>query len=145
MVPYGIHGDDAGVQGQEAMLVVTWNSVATELSTIDSRMLFGILKLSEKVKDDQDSTMQMFYSVLQWSLDALSKGRFPTHDHLGRPFSAVHDPARFLLSQKRALASGFVGAWAEMRGALRRAARPRRAQDLGAASVQPALSFRGSR
>ncbi len=48
-VPLGIHGDDAGAHGDENILVVTWGSVATELATLDTRVLFCMAKGSDMV------------------------------------------------------------------------------------------------
>ena len=33
-IPFGIHGDDAGAQGEETVLVVTWGGVAISLPTL---------------------------------------------------------------------------------------------------------------
>ena len=83
-IPFGIHGDDAGMRGSESILVVTWGSVAIRGATLDTRLLFSMLKLREVEKD---VTMDQFYEVLRWSLTALSTGRFPEADHLNRPFT----------------------------------------------------------
>ena len=39
-IPFGVHGDDAGAQGEETVLVVTWGSVAVELPTMVLRAGF---------------------------------------------------------------------------------------------------------
>ena len=39
MVPLGIHGDDAGVQGQEQVLVITWGSVVHKQCSLDARIV----------------------------------------------------------------------------------------------------------
>jgi len=36
-IPIGIHGDDAGAQGDEIVLVVTWGSTAVSLPTLVRR------------------------------------------------------------------------------------------------------------
>ena len=114
-VPFGFHGDDAGAQGEECILCVTWGSVAVDLPTLDSRLVFSLLKLSEKVLLPDDPTMQMLYKVLAWSFKSLSTGKHPYEDHMGIPFSENHHPERW---DKRgtSLADGYCGAFAEARG-----------------------------
>ena len=102
-------------RGEESMLVLTWGSTAVQLPTLDSRIIFSIFKLSERVKDPGEPTMQMLYKVFTWSLQALSSGYHPWEDHLDRPFSPTYCPDRF---DKRGtpLADDFCGAFAECRG-----------------------------
>ena len=111
-VPVGIHGDDAGMRGSESILVVTWGSVVKKGPTLDTRLLFSMLKQREIEKD---VTMDQFYNVLRWSFEHLASGKFPTRDHNGIPFSEDYDIRRFRQRDKW-LAGGYVGAWAEMRG-----------------------------
>ena len=112
MVPLGIHGDDAGVQGQEQVLVITWGSVVHKQCTLDSRIVFTMLKVADIVPND---TMETIYNVLRWSFQALADGEFPAADHLGQLFSKTHHPQRFKMVGKK-LAGGMVGCWAELRG-----------------------------
>ena len=111
-IPFGLHGDDAGMRGAESILVVTWGSVAFRGATMDMRLLFGMIKLREVEKD---VTLDQFYEVLRWSLEALSKGEFPETNHLGIPFTNDYERKRFL-NRHHKLAGGYVGAWAELRG-----------------------------
>ena len=112
MVPLGIHGDDAGVQGQEQVLVITWGSVVHKQCTLDSRIVFTMLKVADIVPND---TMETIYNVLRWSFQALVDGEFPAADHLGQLFSKTHHPQRLKMVGKK-LAGGMVGCWAELRG-----------------------------
>ena len=114
-VPIGIHGDDAGVQGEQQVLVITWGSVAVELPTLDSRLVFCMLRTADILDDGADTTKSTVFAVLRWSLAALSCGRFPHEDHTGRPFGPGHHPKRAAVAG-RPLAGGMVGAWSEMRG-----------------------------
>ena len=112
-VPFGFHGDDAGVHGQEQILVITWGSVALKQCTFDSRIVFTMLKVANIL--EPATTMHTVYRVLQWSFKALSDGKFPDADHNGKLFSKAHHPHRFLMAGKD-LAGGMCGAFAEMRG-----------------------------
>jgi hypothetical protein len=94
-VPVGLHGDDAGVHGQESVLVLTWNGLTNRLPTLDSRLVFTMLRCRSIVGHD---TMNVIYGVLKWSFDALASGRFPASDHVGKAFSVHYEPARFKAS-----------------------------------------------
>ena len=111
---FGHHGDDAGVHSTSQTLVVTWGSIAQKLPVLDSRILFTMIHVQETIKGNM-KTMHEIYSVLQWSFEALSAGKFPASDHRGKLFSKTHHPERFKLAGKD-LAGGMRGAWAEMRG-----------------------------
>ena len=47
VVPMGIHGDDAGAHGNEKITVITFGSVAVRHATLDSRILFTMLRDAE--------------------------------------------------------------------------------------------------
>ena len=83
-VPFGLHGDDAGVHGQNQVLCFTWGGVASRLPTLDSRIIFSMIR----TKDMVDTTMDMMMEVLVWPFQALSEGEFPRCDHKGRVFDA---------------------------------------------------------
>ena len=110
-VPFGLHGDDAGMHGQDQVLVLTWGSVALQKSTLDSRIVFTMIKCSSL----GPGTMHNILNVLRWSLDALADGRYPDADHNGVPFTAASDKHRFMLAG-RTIANGYRGCWAELRG-----------------------------
>ena len=110
-VPIGIHGDDAGVQGGEKILVLTWGSVVRAMPTLDSRLIFCMLKVSLCIA----ATFREVYLVLAWSLNALATGIFPDADHKGRVFSRDYMPHRARLAGQP-LAGGIIACWSEMRG-----------------------------
>jgi hypothetical protein len=111
-VPLGLHGDDAGMSGQEQILVLTWNPTAVKRSTIDNRILFCMVKVTEIF---QDVTLDTIFTVLKWSFEALATGLFPDRDHEGKLFSPDYFPDRYALRGKL-VAGGRVGCWSEMRG-----------------------------
>ena len=45
-IPLGMHGDDAGVQGQGQVTTLTWGSLVAKLPTLDSRIIFTMAGLS---------------------------------------------------------------------------------------------------
>ncbi len=112
-VPIGLHGDDAGMQGQESVTVLTWGSVAVEGPTLDTRLVFCMLKESESVKPD---SLHKVLKVLTWSLTALAAGTFPAADEEGREFGPDHHPARAAAAGQPLTSEGHRGCWAEMRG-----------------------------
>ena len=73
-IPFGMHGDDAGVAGNEQILVSIWNSVAVSRATIDNRLLFTMVKVRDILKP---VTLHQIYKVWVWSLNALGGGCFP--------------------------------------------------------------------
>jgi hypothetical protein len=79
-IPIGMHGDDAGVSGQNQVFTLTWGSISSRLPTLDSRIIFTMVRTGDMVAG---STMDQLLSVFVWSLRALSEGRFPEADHLG--------------------------------------------------------------
>ena len=100
-IPIGLHGDDAGAHGQEQVFTFTWGSLAAALPTLDSRIIFTMMKVSSMA----ESTMPSLLAVLSWSLAALSSGFFPRVDHMGRAFGPDHHPKRAALAGK-SLAGG---------------------------------------
>ena len=94
-VPIGIHGDDAGGHGNEKVTVVTWGSVAVARSTLDSRLVFTMLKGSDA---PAEAGLRSILRVLTWSLNALAEGRWPAADESGRLFDANHHPERAKLA-----------------------------------------------
>ena len=111
-IPYGIHGDDAGMQGKTQVLAITWGSLVRLLPTLDTRLAFTMVRVVDIVPED---TLLTIFNVLGWSLDALSRGQFPKVDHNGTPFSNTHYPDRYKMAGKP-LAGGLVGAFGELRG-----------------------------
>jgi hypothetical protein len=112
-VPIGIHGDDAGTFFSEKVLVLSWNSVAVSLSTMDNRILFACCDLNKAV---EGVTLQELNRVLLWSFRALLQGKFPYEDHLGRAFTRGYHPERWRLRGQDLTSQGFIGAFSEVRG-----------------------------
>lgn len=94
-VPIGLHGDDAGVHGQEQVLVITWNALTKKMPTIDNRIVFTMLRCRDILGS---TTMNVIYNVLRWSLEALAIGRHPSCDHNGKMFGQSYEPKRFMLA-----------------------------------------------
>ena len=115
LIPLGHHGDDVGVYGNEKVLVMTWGSVATGLTTLDSRLVFTGIYVKQLV---EDVTLNEIHRVFAWSFRCLANGVYPTHDHRGTPFSEEYHPHRFALATQEdpLIAGGCLGVWAEMRG-----------------------------
>lgn len=112
-IPIGLHGDDAGVFANEKVLVLTWGSVARELLTLDSRLLFTAVTYAHCVPG---KTVETLYAVLAWSVNCMIAGVFPTHDHEGVPFSTTHHPARFAVAGRPLTKGHHLGIWSELRG-----------------------------
>jgi hypothetical protein len=111
-IPIGIHGDDVGVYWQDKVLVLTWGSVAVEIHSVDTRILFSCIRCGDLIPD---VTMKEIHRVLVWSFEALAAGRWPGRDHNGVPFTDQHHPLRASRAGD-SLAGGYVGAWSECRG-----------------------------
>ena len=113
--PVGMHGDEAGGHGHDKVLVMTWGSVAVDRPTMDSRLLFTMLKEGESAGQP---TTDGIHNVLVWSLQALAAGTHPHVDEHGRAFGPGHHPERAKLAgQPLASARGFAcGIFAEARG-----------------------------
>lgn len=112
-IPIGIHGDDSGLYQSDKMLVLTWGSVIRQLLTLDSRMLFAAVTYAHVVPG---KTVDVLYDVLAWSFNCMAEGRFPSHDHTGRPFSPDYHPKRFERAGQPLTTTGHVGILAEVRG-----------------------------
>ncbi len=111
-VPIGTHGDDAGAHGSEKVTVVTWGSVAIRGGTLDSRLVFSMLKESEAPVTGLDRLME----ILAWSLNALCDGVYPGFDQDGRRFGPDHHPSRAALAGHTLVEGRLCGVWSEMRG-----------------------------
>ena len=84
-VPIGLHGDDVRDLKDCKVLVLTWNSVLSRASSIDSRWVFSIIAHRQLLPR---STMFQLLDLLVWSLQWARRGIFPTVDHKGRPWLA---------------------------------------------------------
>ncbi len=110
-VPIGIHGDMGEMRGAEKVLVLSWGGLARKGSTLDTRLLFCVLKGSECVPDWYHTWFAAF-EVWRWSLQVMTSGVHPAVDHAGRPFVDEHRRTK----AHQPIQGGFVGAWAELRG-----------------------------
>ena len=120
IIPIGLHGDDAGVQGGEQVLVITFNSLLSPQSTFDSRICLTMVRVSQLTQD----VLHKISEVLRWTLERAAKGRFPTSNHEGKTFvskwdpncgDSVVDPIRARLAGKL-IGNGIRAAWSELRG-----------------------------
>jgi hypothetical protein len=112
-VPIGMHGDDAGGHGSDKVTVITWGSVALVNSTLDSRLVFSMLKESEA---PAGTGLDRLLQVLAWSFNALSEGVYPSADQDGKAFGPDHHPRRAASAGKPLSDRGFRGVWTEFRG-----------------------------
>ena len=116
-IPLGMHGDGGQTQGGEKITAVSWGGLCRRGSTVDTRILFIVIKDSLACGD---VTFHQAYQVLAWSFGALVVGTFPATDHAGRPFGPDWHPGRFQLAGKPIAAVGpgehLCGAWTELRG-----------------------------
>ena len=116
-IPLGMHGDGGQMHGGEKVMVVSWGGLCRKGSTLDTRLLFVVLKDSEQDHDGH-ATLFRAFQVLAWSFQALVKGKYPACDELGLPF-AGRDPLRAALGGKPLAAQPdghLCGAWCELRG-----------------------------
>ena len=130
-VPIGIHGDDAGGHANNTVTVVTWGSVAVARSTLDSRLVFTMLKGSDA---PAEAGLRSITRVLAWSLNALAEGTWPAADESGRRFDATHHPERANLAGRPLVQPAVAGLDAAVATACPGAALPAAAGE-GAASV----------
>ncbi len=113
-MPIGMHGDDAGVHAGEKVLVLTWGSLTSNGSPLDSRLVFTLLRHSESLFGA--NVEDQAYDVLVWSLRALAQGFHPRRAHDGSDFT---DPRRLALAGAPLVLEGgarVVGIFRELRG-----------------------------
>ncbi len=118
-IPIGCHGDGGTMHGGEKVTAVSWGGLCRGGSTVDTRLLFIVLKESE-MDHVQHRTLYAAFEVLAWSFRAMATGLHPAVDHNGEAFTPARDPERFALAGSP-LACGpdcpnLLGAWAELRG-----------------------------
>ncbi len=117
-MPLGVHGDGGTMHGGEKITAISWGGLVRKGSTVDTRLMFIVIKDSEAIKGN--TTIDKAYEVLAWSLSALATGTYPATDHAGRPFGPDHwpDRAKRAGSPLAPKADGrrLCGAWAELRG-----------------------------
>ncbi len=84
LIPFGIHGDDAGVHAGEKVTILTWGSLTSKGPALDSRIVFTMLKASEG--SGAANVEAEVYRVLAWSFRALDIGARPDTDRHGVPW-----------------------------------------------------------
>ena len=116
-VPMGMHGDAGQMQGGEKVTVLSWGGLSRKGTTMDTRILFTVIKNSEMAGGF--ATLHRCFEVLAWSFGQLAKGTRPASDELGMVYGPDHDPERARLAgTPLALApdGNLLGAWCELRG-----------------------------
>ncbi len=114
-IPLGMHGDGGQMHGGEKVMVVSWGGLCRKGSTLDTRLLFTVLKDSEQDHEGH-ATLYKAFQVLAWSFKALVTGVYPAHDEQGQVFGPGHDPARAAMAGKPLALGNLCGAWCELRG-----------------------------
>ena len=111
-VPLGLHVDAGAVskQSKNSLYVFTWNSLVSQGSTKQTRHIITVIQKSQLAKDG--SSLEAIFSVVAWSLNALSSKRNPRFDHLGNEFE-IGD--RQALKGKH-FSTGWWGLALQMRG-----------------------------
>lgn len=71
---FALHGDAAPHTETDSLMVVSLRSLTTKLSVSESQLLLFALPKSMIGKE----TLQPIWKVLCWSLEAMTKGRWPT-------------------------------------------------------------------
>ena len=116
-IPVGIHGDAGQMHGGEKITAVSWGGLCRRGTTLDTRLLFIVVKHSEAVAGH--ATLYRAFETLTWSMGALVTGIHPACDERGEPFGPDHHPERAARAGQP-LAPGphgpRCGAWSELRG-----------------------------
>ena len=113
----GMHGDAGQMHGGEKITAVSWGGLVRKGSTLDTRLLFIVVKRSEELPGH--ATLFRALRTLAWSLRALSLGVHPATDEDGQAFGPEHLPDRAAKAGQplHATPQGNIrGAWCELRG-----------------------------
>ncbi len=78
-VPLGLHGDAGAMSKQNSALVLTWNSLAGQGSSKQTRCLITVIRKDQMLSDG--STLEAIWDVISWSLNALATGKYPSKGH----------------------------------------------------------------
>ena len=79
-----LHGDGVPVAGQSLEAITISGVLSRGLTSADCKLLLSGRLSSCKSK----STIDTFWSVLLWSLMAMTEGRYPGENHDGEPYSS---------------------------------------------------------
>ena len=80
-IPLYIHGDGVEDSNNDNLLVFSWGCLLSGLSTLLSHWLLACFPKSCGKKE----TWEVIWKSLQWSFEALAKGKHPTLDPDGKP------------------------------------------------------------
>ena len=89
-IPLGLHGDGVAVTGinrswQKSVDAYSWSSLLASGQTKLTNFLVFVAIQGILCTSPDKSTMDEFWRVLSWSLNALYRGRWPTSDHNNEP------------------------------------------------------------
>lgn len=99
-VPIALHGDGVVMVGlgrkwARASDVLSWRSlVATNEKPTNANFLIWSVWTSIVSKLFGQRTKRQAWKIIAWSLNALQKGKWPTHDHLGQEYVIGLDKRR---------------------------------------------------
>ena len=97
---FALHGDAAPHTETDSLLVVSLRSLTTKLSVSESQLLPFALPKSMISKE----TLQPIWKILCWSLEAMTKGRWPTKAPGNLPTYKVSNGGKPLMGwEKRAM------------------------------------------
>ena len=108
-VPIGLHGDAGAMSKNKSVFVLTWNSLAGQGSTKQTRYVMSLIRKDFLL--DDGSTLDAIWEVLSWSLNSLASGKFPSENHVGAELDSQRASLKGLF-----LADGLRGVTLQMRG-----------------------------
>ncbi len=81
-VPVGLHGDGGEMTSGQKVMVLSWGGLCNPGSTLDTRLLFMVIK--ESIAEPAGhATLYAAFDVLVWSLNAMADNMHPRVDHAG--------------------------------------------------------------
>ena len=110
-VPIGMHGDAVPVTGigkvaAKCLDVFSWTSLISSGKTINVNYYIWSVYHAIVSKADGRDTMDEFFKVLKWSLEAMYEGKWPTHNHKG---CLIHPRSQHGKRAGQDLADGYFG------------------------------------
>ena len=114
-VPVGLHGDGGEMTSGQKVMVLSWGGLCNPGSTLDTRLLFMVIK--ESIAEPAGhATLYAAFDVLVWSLNAMADNMHPRVDHAGRAFGPEHWPQHAALAGSPLTTPPLHAAWLELRG-----------------------------
>ena len=87
-IPCFIHGDGVPFQTRDSLMIFSWGSLLTLLSTVDCSLLLSGFPKSCTIKDGhQHETWKDIWTWIVWSFEAAFTGFHPRKDPFNKPFS----------------------------------------------------------